>query len=155
MSTPFLLLAEGILLQGRYRIKKLIGKGGMGAVYEARAEHLGHAVALKQNFFGGDEPLKRAFEREARLLANLSHPALPRVTDYFTEDFGQFLVMEFITGDDLMALLKQRGSAFPVEQVLIWADQLLDVLQYLHEQQPPIIHRDLKPQNLKPNPKGN
>lgn len=154
MSSPFSLLAEGDLLQGRYRIKRLIGKGGMGAVYETRDERLGHTLALKQNFYGADEQLKRAFEREARLLANLKHPALPHVTDYFTEDFGQFLVMEFIAGKDVLALLKQRGSPFPVEQVLAWADKLLDALHYLHTQLPPIIHRDVKPQNLKLSARG-
>src|SRR6185369_4221398 len=134
MLTPFRPLVEGTLLQGRYRIKRLIGQGGMGAVYEAREDHLGNLLAIKQNFYGNDERLKKAFEREARLLANLKNSALPKVTHYFTEDFGQFLVMEFVEGDDLMALLKQRGVAFPVEQVLIWADQLLDVLEYLHGQ---------------------
>jgi len=154
MSHPLSLLAEGALLQSRYRIGRLIGKGGMGAVYEARDERLGHIVALKQNFYGADEQLKHAFEREARLLANLKHHSLPRVTDYFTEDFGQFLVMEFIAGRDLLSLLNTRGSAFSSESVLRWADQLLDALDYLHTQQPPIIHRDIKPQNLKLTPKG-
>jgi hypothetical protein len=69
MSNPLSLLTEGSLLQGRYRIKQLIAKGGMGAVYE----RLGHTLALKQNFYGADEQLKHAFEREARLLANLRH----------------------------------------------------------------------------------
>jgi len=154
MSHPFSPLAEGFLLQGRYRIKRLIGQGGMGAVYEALENHLGNLLAIKQNFYGEDERLKRAFEHEARLLANLRHESLPRVTHYFTEDFGQFLVMEFIAGDDLMTLLQRRGSPFHVEQVLTWASQLLDVLQYLHSQTPPIIHRDIKPQNLKLNDGG-
>ncbi|HEX8188157.1 MAG TPA: protein kinase [Pyrinomonadaceae bacterium] len=154
MSSPFSLLAEGSLLQGRYRIKHLIARGGMGAVYETRDERLGHTLALKQNFYGDDEHLKHAFEREARLLANLKHPALPHVTDYFTEEFGQCLVMEFIAGKDLLAQLKERGQPFPVETVLAWAEQLLDALNYLHTQQPPIIHRDVKPQNLKLSTRG-
>jgi len=149
MSNPFSLIAETTLVQGRYRVNRLIAKGGMGAVYEARDERLGHTIALKQNFYGTDDQLKRAFEREARLLAHLKHSALPRVTDYFTEEFGQFLVMDFIAGEDLRAMLKQRGRAFGVEEVLRWADQLLDALDYLHSQTPPIIHRDVKPQNLK------
>src|SRR5947209_1605201 len=126
MSNPFSPLSEGTVLQGRYRIKRLIGKGGMGAVYEAREDQLGNLLAIKQNFYGGDDRLKRAFEHEARLLANLRHESLPRVTHYFTEDFNQFLVMEFVEGDDLMTLLKLRGVPFPVDQVLIWADQLLN-----------------------------
>src|SRR4029078_23263 len=103
MSTPFTLLGAGTLVQDRYRIKHLVGKGGMGAVYETRDERLGHYLALKQNFYGADEQLNRSFEREARLLANLRHTALPRVTDYFTESFGQCLVMEFVPGHDLLA----------------------------------------------------
>ncbi|MDQ3686507.1 MAG: protein kinase, partial [Acidobacteriota bacterium] len=96
-----------------------------------------------------DERLRRAFEREAELLANLHHPALPNVTDYFSEDAGQFLVMQFIPGDDLAEMLKRRGGAFPPLQVQTWGDQILDALDYLHTQQPIIIHRDIKPQNLK------
>jgi len=86
MSNPFSLLSAVALLQGRYRVKELIGKSGMGAVYEAKDERLGHSVALKQNFHGGDEKLKLAFEREARLLANLKHPCFVRVTDHFTAE---------------------------------------------------------------------
>lgn len=127
----------------------------MGAVYETRDERLGHSLALKQNFYGSDDQLKRAFEREARLLANLRHSALPRVTDYFTEKFGQCLVMEFVPGNDLLAQLKLNGCSFSVESVLAWADQVLDALEYLHNQQPPILHRDVKPQNLKLNVDGN
>src|SRR5439155_25305885 len=105
-------------------------------------------VALKETLFS-DPLLRRAFEREARLLANLRHSALPRVTDHFAEGDGEFLVMEFIEGDDLDALLKKNGGAFLLADVLQWSDQLLDVLDYLHSQKRPIIHRDIKPQNLK------
>jgi serine/threonine protein kinase len=149
MQIPFAPLPEGFLLQNRYRIQELIGQGGMGAVYKVKDERLSSTVALKQNFYGGDETLRRAFEREAKLLANLNHQALPRVIDYFTETFGQFLVMDFITGSDLHSLIAQRNEPFPVKDVLDWADQLLDALDYLHSQQPPILHRDIKPQNVK------
>ncbi|HVG34977.1 MAG TPA: serine/threonine-protein kinase [Pyrinomonadaceae bacterium] len=142
------MLAPDALLQNRYQILRPIGKGGMGAVYLAKDERLGNTIALKETFFE-DEPLRKAFEREARLLASLRHPALPRVIDHFTEESGQFLVMEFIPGDDLEQMFKERGGPFPLSDVLRWADQLLDALDYLHTQQPPIIHRDIKPQNLK------
>ena len=120
----------------------------MGAVYEAIDERLDATVALKETFFA-DERLRKQFEREARLLARMHHPALPRVSDHFGEGEGQFLVMQFITGDDLARMLTVKQGPFPPDQVLIWADQLLDALDYLHTQDPQIIHRDIKPQNLK------
>ncbi|MCI0490606.1 MAG: protein kinase [Blastocatellia bacterium] len=147
------MLAPNTVLQNRYLIVRLLAEGGMGAVYLARDERLGNLVALKETFFNTDH-LRRAFEREARLLAGLRHPAMPRVSDHFSEGAGQFLVMEFIPGEDLAEMLHRRGSAFPPEQALEWADQLLDVLDYLHSQQPPVIHRDIKPQNLKLTERG-
>ncbi len=147
------MLAPNTLLQNRYLIVRSIGHGGMGAVYLARDQRLGHTVALKETFFT-EERMRRAFEREARLLAHLRHPALPKVTDHFDEDGGQFIVMEFISGDDLEMLLAQRGEPFPVEQVLTWGDELLKALDYLHHQDPPILHRDIKPANLKLTPQG-
>ena len=142
------MLAPETVLQNRYRVERQIGEGGMGAVYVATDQRFGSTVALKETFFE-DPGLRKAFEREARLLNHLRHPALPRVSDHFTEGPGQFLVMEYIEGSDLSELLKQRGAGFPAAQVLAWADQLLDALEYLHAQQPPVIHRDIKPQNLK------
>jgi serine/threonine protein kinase len=147
------MLAPNTLLQNRYLIVRSIGHGGMGAVYLARDQRLGHTVALKETFFT-EERMRRAFEREARLLAHLRHPALPKVTDHFDEDGGQFIVMEFISGDDLEMLLAQRGEPFPVEQVLAWGDELLKALDYLHHQDPPILHRDIKPANLKLTPEN-
>lgn len=147
------MLAPNTLLQNRYLIIRSIGHGGMGAVYLARDQRLGHTVALKETFFT-EERMRRAFEREARLLAHLRHPALPKVTDHFEEDGGQFIVMEFISGDDLEMLLAQRGEPFPIDQVLAWADELLKALDYLHSQDPPILHRDIKPANLKLTPQG-
>ncbi|MDQ3920380.1 MAG: protein kinase, partial [Acidobacteriota bacterium] len=142
------MLAPGTVLQNRYRVERQIGEGGMGAVYVATDERFGSTVALKETFFN-DPALRKAFEREARLLNRLRHPALPRVSDHFTEDEGQFLVMEYIPGEDLSEMLKSRGAPFPAARVSAWADQLLDALEYLHTQQPPVIHRDIKPQNLK------
>jgi hypothetical protein len=129
----------------------------MGAVYQATDQRLGNAVALK-HILVSDARTRKAFEREARLLAALRHPALPVVSDHFNEGTDQFIVMQFIPGDDLGTLLERKHKAFTsvegLEQVLAWADQLLDVLEYLHGHTPPIIHRDIKPQNLKLTPRG-
>ncbi len=121
----------------------------MGEVYLAVDQRLGSAVALKRTFFAGDEMLGNAFEREARTLARMRHPVLPKVSDHFGEGDEQYLVMEHISGDDLSKRLEAAGKPFPVSWVLFWADQLLDALSYLHTHEPPIIHRDIKPQNLK------
>src|SRR6478672_2110046 len=147
------MLADGTILQGRYKVLRQLGQGGMGAVFEALDERLDTTVALKETFFA-DERLRRQFEREARLLARLHHPALPRVSDHFSEGEGQFLVMQYIAGEDLSEMIAKRRGAFPVAQVLSWADQLLDALDYLHTQDPQIIHRDIKPQNLKLSGRG-
>jgi serine/threonine protein kinase len=140
-------IKAGTILQNRYQIQKQIGAGGMGAVYLATDQRFGSLLAIKENFFT-DADLHRAFEREAQLLNSLRHPALPRVSDYFEEGNGHFLVMEYIAGEDLSQVLDRQG-AFAVADILQWADQLLDALDYLHTQKFPVIHRDIKPQNLK------
>jgi len=152
VSINNIMIEPGALLQNRYRILKQIGQGGMGAVYVATDERFHSTVAIKQTFF--DDPmLRKAFEREAHLLNHLRHVALPRVSDHFVEGEGQFLVMEFIEGDELAESLQQRG-AFALADVLRWADELLDALDYLHTHEPPIVHRDIKPQNMKLTPRG-
>ncbi len=142
----------GKLLQERYLVQKQIGAGGMGTVYVATDERFGSTVAIKETLFT-DPGLRRAFEREAQLLNSLRHPALPRVSDHFTEGNEAFIVMEYIAGDDLSALV-ERDGAFAVADVLRWADSLLDALDYLHNQKFPVIHRDIKPQNLKLTARG-
>ena len=147
------MLAPETVLQGRYRIIRQLGQGGMGAVYEALDERLDTVVALKETLFT-EERLRKQFEREARLLARMHHPALPRVSDHFSEEEGQFLVMQFIAGEDLERMIKEKHGPFPPDQVVNWGDQLLDALDYLHTQDPQIIHRDIKPQNLKITSRG-
>lgn len=142
-------LTPNTIIQDRYLVVHLIGKGGMGEVYLAVDQRLGSAVALKRTNFSGDATLLAAFEREARTLARLRHPVLPKVSDHFSDDGHQYLVMEHIAGDDIAQRLELSGKAFPLGWVMFWADQLLDALAYLHSHTPPIIHRDIKPQNLK------
>lgn len=137
------------MIQGRYLIVQPIGKGGMGEVYLAVDQRLGSAVALKRTFFSEDSTLGTAFEREARILARLRHPVLPKVIDHFGENGDQFLVMEHISGDDIAKRMESANKPFPVSWVMFWSDQMLDALAYLHSHEPPIVHRDIKPQNLK------
>src|ERR671927_24145 len=147
------MLTPETILQGRYRIVRQLGQGGMGAVYEAIDQRLDTTVALKETLFS-DERLRKQFEREARLLARMHHPALPRVSDHFNEGEGQFLVMQYVAGEDLSEMLAARNAPFPESEVARWADQLCDALDYLHTQDPQIIHRDIKPQNLKLTARG-
>jgi serine/threonine-protein kinase len=144
-----MMLSSNTILQNRYRIVRELGHGGMGTVYEAIDQRVNSLVAVKQTIANRDGKAGKAFEREAELLANLRHQSLPKVMDYFSEDGADFLVMEFIPGYDLAELLDLRANPFPQSQVLRWANDLLRVLEYLHNQDPPIIHRDIKPSNLK------
>lgn len=146
------MIENGTLLQDRYLIEKKIGSGGMGAVYLAVDRRFDNHVAIKETFYKEDE-FADAFEREARLLNGLQHQVLPHVTDYFAENDGYFLVMQYIEGEDLSDILKHEGG-FSVADVLRWTDNLLDALDYLHSQEPPVIHRDIKPHNLKLTPRG-
>lgn len=147
------MIETGTVLQQRYKIDKQIGQGGMGAVYVATDERFGSTVAIKETLCL-DDNFRKAIEREARLLNSLKHTALPRVSDHFEESNGLFLVMEYIPGDDVAAMIESDHASFSVERIMIWADQLLDALDYLHNQEIPVIHRDIKPQNLKINSRG-
>jgi len=141
-------LAADTVVQGRYRIVRKLGRGGMGAVYEAVDQRLGITVALKETL-SAEPSMRKQFEHEARLLASLQHSALPRVTDHFVEGNRAFLVMQFIAGTDLARIIAQQPGPFPRDQVIAWADQLLDALIYLHSHDRQVIHRDIKPHNLK------
>jgi ABC-type sugar transport system substrate-binding protein len=144
---------EQIVHNNRYRIEALLGQGGMGAVYRAWDTSLNIPVAIKENLDASPEAQKQ-FGREAYMLARLSHPNLPRVTDYFfMPGQGQYLVMDFVEGEDLQAMLDRLG-ALPEPQVLNWTAQVCDALAYLHSQPSPIIHRDIKPANIKIRPDG-
>lgn len=146
-------LTIGTILENRYRIDALLGAGGMGAVYRAWDLRLDQVVALKENTLI-TEASSRQFEREAKVMAGLRHPHLPRVTDHFVlPDGAQYLVMEYIEGENLETLL-ERGGPLDEARALAWIGQVCDALAYLHTQRPPIIHRDIKPANIKITPKG-
>jgi len=145
-------LEPGSLLRERYRIEGRLGQGGMGAVYRAYDLTLEIEVALKENLNPNPES-ERQFKREARLLANLRHPNLPRVTDHFVLEGQQYLVMDYIEGEDLQSLLGKRPVS--VNEALHWADDMVEALHFLHTRTPPVIHRDIKPANLKLQPDGN
>jgi serine/threonine protein kinase len=152
------MLVSGAVLQNRYLAIDHIAHGGMGRVYLAEDLRFPNSeVALKEARWETVDA-RKAFEREAELLYQLRHPALPHVTDYFIEGAKQYLVMQFIPGMTLEELLVERQKkgegTFTPGQVLQWASQLLDALEYLHGHPQPIIHRDIKPQNLKLTPRG-
>src|SRR5687768_13112277 len=135
-------LAPDTVLQNRYRIVRQLGRGGMGAVYEALDQRLQITVALKETL-SSDVSVRKQFEHEARLLAGMQHPALPRVSDHFVEGDRAFLVMQFISGIDLARIITKQSGPFPRDQVIAWADQLLDALDYLHSRDRQVIHRDI------------
>lgn len=141
------------LLGGRYKIVEQLGTGGTSTVYLAVDQRLSSSVAIKEAR-RGENIFAQAFEREAQLLANLRHPALPAVIDYFAEQDRQYIVMQYIPGENLAESLRRQRKPFPVKQVLQWSDDLLDALDYLHSRNPPIIHRDIKPENLKVTDRG-
>jgi outer membrane protein assembly factor BamB/tRNA A-37 threonylcarbamoyl transferase component Bud32 len=138
-------------------IQEVVGIGGMGSVYRARDLHFPNVVklvAVKEMINQAPDPLIRAtivqnFEREANILATLSHPSIPRIYDYFSEDNRSYLVLEFIHGKDLEQIINDTQGFLSEEQVLAWAIQLCDVLSFLHAHKPdPIIFRDMKPSNV-------
>src|SRR5258708_6239506 len=148
------LLPPSYLLHSRFSIVSQIGTGGFGAVYEAQDTLFSHRlVDIKEMGKGGLRPRElaeatAAFEHEALVLTNLTHPNLPRIHDHFSEHGRSYVVMDFIAGGTLEDSLDTSQRSFPVEVVLNIGLQLAEALDYLHSQQPPIIFRDLKPANI-------
>ena len=144
-------LDVGQMLQERYRIETSLDQGGMGTVYRATDLRFNSPVAIKENRLVTPESQKQ-FAREAGLLHQLRHPNLPRVSDYFfVPGQGQYLVMDYIEGQDLVEVVIHQGP-LPEAQALAWIRQVLDALEYLHRRG--IIHRDVKPANVKITPQG-
>jgi serine/threonine protein kinase len=161
MPTP---LKTGEVLRSRYKIRRIIGHGGMGSIYLADDLVLeGRQCALKEVEHDRTLPqevvqqAREQFLREATVLARLDHPNLPKVSDFFSVGPRDYLAMDYVPGNDLRTLMmeaRQKGVFLPEEQVLSWANQIADALSYLHNQTPPILHRDIKPSNLKVTPSG-
>jgi serine/threonine protein kinase len=146
-------LESGSLLNNRYRIAEVLGQGGMAAVYRAVDENLGVEVAVKENFFTTEE-YARQFRLEATILASLRQPNLPRVSDHFViEPLGQYLVMDFIEGEDLRQRMDRLGQ-LPEQEVIIVGVAICDAISYMHSRKPMILHRDIKPGNVRITPNG-
>jgi serine/threonine protein kinase len=147
-------LGPRTLLHKRYIILKVIGRGGMGAVYQAKdMKRQGALCAIKEMSLSMVPPEEQVlaiknFKSEAKMLSVLGHPCLPAFTHFFAENERYFLVMEYIDGTTLEALLERNHGPFSERRILNWAEQLCDVLDYLHSQHPPIIFRDMKPGNV-------
>ncbi len=157
-------LKAGEVLRGRYKIRRIIGQGGMGSIYLADDLRLeGRLCALKEVEHDRSLPAdllreaREQFQREAVVLARLDHPNLPKVSDFFSIGSRDYLVMDYIPGKDLRTLMieaRHAGKFLEESDVLNWSSQLADALTYLHIQDPPILHRDIKPSNLKLTPNG-
>jgi eukaryotic-like serine/threonine-protein kinase len=157
-------LQPGDRLRDRYTIIGLIGSGGMGTVYLADDNRLeGRQCAIKEIILqtnlseGVMQNVRKQFHQEASTLARLDHPGLPKVSDYFSVDDRDYLVMDFVAGPNLLEVTnsaRREGRFLEEEEVLGWADQICDTLTYLHSRQPPVLHRDIKPANLKLTPEG-
>lgn len=141
----------GAVLQGRYRILGFLGRGGMGTVYQCEDLRLsGKRWAIKEMLVydpASQEQIEESFKREAQMLSRLRHRNLPMIVDYFIEDSRQYLVMEFIEGENLGQVIQREGPASEL-QAMRWALELCQVLDYLHRQEKPVIFRDLKPDNI-------
>lgn len=152
------------ILRDRYVIQRIIGRGGMGSIYLAEDNRLpGRLCALKEVRKDSNLPEEirvqgqEQFYREASVLARLDHPNLPKVSDFFSEGDCDYLVMDYVPGEDLKTLMvraRRKGQFLAQTDVLLWASQLADALDYLHSQPQPVIHRDIKPSNLKLTPSG-
>jgi len=143
-------MPEQPVISGKYEVTRVVGKGGMGTVYQVRHRGLQRVLALKMlpRELAENPEFVRRFQREAQVLAQLSHPNIVRVFDFDAGgDRDYYLVMEFLQGENLRQLLNERG-AFPLADVLRIGTQIASALAYAHAQTPAVVHRDIKPSNI-------
>ncbi|MEZ4642434.1 MAG: serine/threonine-protein kinase [Chloroflexota bacterium] len=155
-------LKNGTILRERYRLTNIVGRGGMGSVYRAEDLRLpGRLCAIKEvqpdpNASAETvSQMQTQFLQEASILAQLDHPNLPKVSDFFADDEREYLVMDYVPGKDLKEIMdesRKNGRLLETNLVLDWAQQIMDALEYLHRQSPPVLHRDIKPANIKLTP---
>ncbi|HKX84274.1 MAG TPA: serine/threonine-protein kinase [Pyrinomonadaceae bacterium] len=136
-----------LLQEGRYRINQEFTPNGSEIVYDAYDTVSNSNVVVKE--IPAKPETKAAFETQAKLLTGIKHDSLLRVKDFFADAESHYLVMEAVDGDDLHELMRRNKSPFSLEDVVKWADQLLDALNYLHSHRPPFIHKNVKPENVK------
>src|SRR5579864_3610683 len=147
-------LTAGTVLQGRYKISRLLGGGGMGMVYLANDHRLANRpCAVKEmvdHFIDQAQRIEANdyFAREADTLAQLKHAAIPAITDRFDDQNRHYLVMEYVEGRNLEEEIAARGGPLPEGLVIDIGRQLCDVLAYLHGLVPPVVYRDMKPSNV-------
>ena len=153
------IIEDNAILRDRYKLTNIVGQGGMGSVYRAEDLRLpGRLCAIKVVKPDPDASPdvvaqeQAQFLQEASILAQLDHPGLPKVSDFFAENGRDYLVMDYVPGHDLRELLIEQQGPLAEQDVLAWADQICDALSYLHKQDPPVLHRDIKPANIKRTP---
>lgn len=151
------MLEIGSVIDGKYKILNVVGKGGMSVVYLAMNERANKQWAIKEVRKDGMqsfEVVKQNLVAETDLLKKLNHPHLPSIIDVIDCDDTFLIVMDYIDGNPLSKALETSGAQNQ-DDVIEWAKQLCDVLGYLHSRKPPIIYRDMKPSNVMLKPDGN
>jgi serine/threonine protein kinase len=147
---------SGTVLNGRYRIERVLGSGGFGHVYVAVDLSKNQQYAVKEYMVTGSSGQEQ-LKHEARVLSQLHHPNLPAFQDAFIEQGRYYVVLNYIEGNDLTDLIRmtrQRNDVIPVRQMLNWLISICDAVMFLHSQNPIIIHRDIKPDNIRIMPNG-
>ena len=149
--------AIGTVVDGKYEILKLVGKGGMSKVYLAMDKRLNKSWAIKEIQKNARDKnnavVVQSAIAEANMIKSLDHPTLPRIVDIIDNGNVIYIVMDYIEGESLNKVLEREGAQ-PQDRVIEWAKELCEVLGYLHSRNPKIIYRDMKPANVMLKPDG-